>query len=271
MLFTSYIFAVFLVVVLSAYWLLRGKLFLQNVLLLAASYFFYGYWDVRFLYLIVISTCVDYCCAQLIDRGGIAFIDRIKVSAVVVLAALAFVVPNYEFFEISLAGLSLSSQIDWQQLLENPFGWKVFGIAFAIVVVLNLAYPLTQRLDQSQKRKGFVIVSIQSWHFLNTLTFLQIVSVRSLWIFLASPLSGIRLVLSCPSGFPFIPSRPSVIRLMCIEGSYVQLPILRSLRRLYRFSLNSLPAQLSAEKICCLSSRKADFSRIGKRLQNVFG
>jgi len=34
----------------------------QNIWLLAASYLFYGWWDVRFLFLIVISTALDYCC-----------------------------------------------------------------------------------------------------------------------------------------------------------------------------------------------------------------
>ena len=58
MLFNSIEFALFLPVVLGLYWLLplRG----QNWLLLAASYVFYGAWDVRFLSLIAISTLVDY-------------------------------------------------------------------------------------------------------------------------------------------------------------------------------------------------------------------
>ena len=32
----------------------------QNILLLIASYFFYGYWDYRFLSLLVLSTIIDY-------------------------------------------------------------------------------------------------------------------------------------------------------------------------------------------------------------------
>lgn len=55
--FTEVIFAVFLTVVFSLYWLpLRKSLRCQNLLLLTASYIFYGWWDWRFLGLIMLTT-----------------------------------------------------------------------------------------------------------------------------------------------------------------------------------------------------------------------
>lgn len=54
--FDSYIYAVFLPLVFTGYWLLRNKLLLQNMFLLAASYIFYGWWDWRFLGLIIITS-----------------------------------------------------------------------------------------------------------------------------------------------------------------------------------------------------------------------
>ncbi len=61
MLFNSLDFAVFLPIVFILYWmLLRNNRKLQNVLLLVASYVFYGWWDWRFLGLIFFSTVVDY-------------------------------------------------------------------------------------------------------------------------------------------------------------------------------------------------------------------
>jgi len=61
MLFNSIDFAIFLPVVFILYWfLLKKNLKLQNLFLLAASYFFYGWWDWRFLSLIIFSTLVDY-------------------------------------------------------------------------------------------------------------------------------------------------------------------------------------------------------------------
>lgn len=61
MLFNSFNFGLFLPVVLLLYWGIgfsRRKY--QNLLLLVASYFFYGLWDWRFLSLIFASSIIDY-------------------------------------------------------------------------------------------------------------------------------------------------------------------------------------------------------------------
>ena len=61
MLFNSLNFAIFLPVVFIGYWLVsKSRLRLQNILLLAASYFFYASWDYRFLFLLIFSTLLDY-------------------------------------------------------------------------------------------------------------------------------------------------------------------------------------------------------------------
>ncbi|MGD8362957.1 MAG: MBOAT family O-acyltransferase, partial [Gemmatimonadota bacterium] len=58
MLFNSFTFWIFFALVLGIYWRLDQKA--QNRFLLLASYVFYGWWDWRFLSLILISTLVDY-------------------------------------------------------------------------------------------------------------------------------------------------------------------------------------------------------------------
>jgi alginate O-acetyltransferase complex protein AlgI len=58
MLFDSPVYVVFLILVVVAYWRLRRRG--QNIFLLCASYFFYGWWDWRFLLLMAGSTCIDY-------------------------------------------------------------------------------------------------------------------------------------------------------------------------------------------------------------------
>ncbi len=61
MLFNSFSFAIFLPVVFILYWFVTNKdLKLQNLLLLASSYFFYACWDYRFLFLLIFSTLLDY-------------------------------------------------------------------------------------------------------------------------------------------------------------------------------------------------------------------
>lgn len=61
MLFNSIDFAIFLPVVFLLYWFVAGRsIRAQNILLIGASYLFYGWWDWRFLSLIIFSTLVDY-------------------------------------------------------------------------------------------------------------------------------------------------------------------------------------------------------------------
>jgi len=67
MLFDTPIFFVFLTLTVLVYWRLSRPR--QNVFLLVASYFFYGWWDWRFLSLILISTVVDFFCARAIARS----------------------------------------------------------------------------------------------------------------------------------------------------------------------------------------------------------
>ena len=70
MLFNSLAFPFFLIIVLSIYWLcLDNKVKYQNILLLIASYIFYGWWDWRFLFLILISSIIDFLSASQINKS----------------------------------------------------------------------------------------------------------------------------------------------------------------------------------------------------------
>lgn len=61
MLFNSVNFAIFLTVVFFLYWFVVNKsVKKQNILLFVASYFFYGCWDWRFLFLLAFSTFLDF-------------------------------------------------------------------------------------------------------------------------------------------------------------------------------------------------------------------
>ena len=61
MLFNSVEFLLFLPIVFVLYWFVFDKkLKYQNLLILVSSYVFYGWWDYRFLSLILLSTIVDY-------------------------------------------------------------------------------------------------------------------------------------------------------------------------------------------------------------------
>ena len=60
MLFNSIDFAIFFPLVFVIYWCVSGKLKTRNIVVLVSSYIFYGWWDWRFLFLIAISTIVDF-------------------------------------------------------------------------------------------------------------------------------------------------------------------------------------------------------------------
>ena len=62
----------------------------QNIWLLIASYVFYGWWDVRFLFLITISTSVDYFCGKLIDQGKIDKNDVVQGLGFLATSAILF-------------------------------------------------------------------------------------------------------------------------------------------------------------------------------------
>jgi D-alanyl-lipoteichoic acid acyltransferase DltB (MBOAT superfamily) len=68
MVFNSLIFLIFLAIVLPLYYRLghRG----QNVMLVVASYVFYGWWDYRFLALLIFTTLFDFACALKIDAAS---------------------------------------------------------------------------------------------------------------------------------------------------------------------------------------------------------
>jgi len=69
MIFNSFEFLVFLPIVFLLYWFVfKGKLWLQNLFIVAASYFFYGWWDWRFLILIAFTTLCSWLSGIWIGR-----------------------------------------------------------------------------------------------------------------------------------------------------------------------------------------------------------
>ncbi len=70
MLFQSPQFLMFFLLFFPAYWAMKNSLRLQNLLTLAASYVFYGWWDWRLLGLIGLTSGFDYVAALKIDQSS---------------------------------------------------------------------------------------------------------------------------------------------------------------------------------------------------------
>lgn len=67
MLFNSLEFLFFLPIVCSLYWFLSFGRRMQNLLVVIASYVFYGWWDWRFLILIAITSICSYLSGLLLS------------------------------------------------------------------------------------------------------------------------------------------------------------------------------------------------------------
>ncbi len=99
MLFNSIDFAIFLPIVFLLFWFVTKTRKQQNGLIVLASYVFYGWWDWRFLSLILFSTLVDYTIG--LQMGKTERVSRRKVllwtSLVINLGLLGFF-KYYNFF-----------------------------------------------------------------------------------------------------------------------------------------------------------------------------
>ncbi|MEL6986566.1 MAG: MBOAT family O-acyltransferase [Bacteroidota bacterium] len=69
MLFNSFEFAIFLPLVFLLYWyVFKEQLRIQNLFLVGVSYLFYGWWDYRFLSLIIFSSLIDYSIGRYLSK-----------------------------------------------------------------------------------------------------------------------------------------------------------------------------------------------------------
>ena len=90
MLFNSLEYIIFLPIVFGLYWALSRNRKAQNMLLLAASYAFYAYWDYRFLSLIILSSTIDFYLGKAIHANQD---DKKRKN----LLMLSFAEPEYPF------------------------------------------------------------------------------------------------------------------------------------------------------------------------------
>jgi D-alanyl-lipoteichoic acid acyltransferase DltB (MBOAT superfamily) len=109
-------YALFLVLVVAVYWRLGLKG--QNLLLLAASYFFYAWWDYRFLLLMIASTSIDFLMARAIQRSSVPSVRHVLLVTSLILNFTILGIFKYcNFFAgsfvhvLSALGLSVSAPL----------------------------------------------------------------------------------------------------------------------------------------------------------------
>ena len=186
MLFNSLEFAVFLPSVWLVYWAARRHLRLQNLLVVVASYFFYGWWDWRFLVLIAFTSAWSYVVglvelrrwearpsktlltlSLLVNLGILGYFkyyDFFMDSAVAVLRAMGFE-PNVSSLRVVLpVGISfytfqaLSYTIDVYRRAIRPTGDPFAFFAFISFFPQLVAGPIeraTNLLPQFLEARSF--------------------------------------------------------------------------------------------------------------------
>lgn len=145
MYFNSIDFAIFLPIVFLLYWfVLNRNIKIQNLLLLAASYFFYGWWDWRFLSLILFSSTLDYFIGLHIHMQNKQIVRKVLlVSSITVNIGFLCFFKYYNFFLDSFI-----SAFSFVGVILNPRSLNIIlpvGISFYTFQTLSYSIDVYKR------------------------------------------------------------------------------------------------------------------------------
>lgn len=137
MLFNSWSFIFFFLLVLGLYWLLPHRR--QNVLLVLASYGFYAAWDWRFLALLSFSTLVDFFIAQRIQlSSSTSTRKRLLLISVLVNLGLLGTFKYFHFFVDS--GIGLLTQLGFE--VHTPLIQVILPVGISFYTFQTMAYTI---------------------------------------------------------------------------------------------------------------------------------
>lgn len=139
MLFNSIDFAIFLPVVFIFYWFVTNKnVKLQNIFIVAASYFFYAWWDWRFLSLIIISTSVDYLVGRKL-RNEQKLLKRKTLLWTSILVNLGFL-GFFKYYNFFLDNFTSAFSV---------FGMTINANSLSIILPIGISFYTFQTLSYS--------------------------------------------------------------------------------------------------------------------------
>jgi alginate O-acetyltransferase complex protein AlgI len=161
-------FALFAIVVASLYLLLhrRTDVWAQNAMLLVASYYFYGSWDHKFLFLILVSTVVDFVCGLAIVGERPRRAQRVSlvmgslVGCLVLLAPVDWVAVFEAIRPSAAFDGGWSSRSDSLSLLTASPDWVQVGAGLAALAVIWISVTIGYKVGVARRRKYFVALSV---------------------------------------------------------------------------------------------------------------
>ncbi|MGW9686017.1 MBOAT family O-acyltransferase [Flagellimonas sp. 2504JD1-5] len=157
MLFNSIDFAIFLPIVFSLYWLIANKnLKLQNVLIVAASYLFYGWWDWRFLSLILFSTIVDFTIGQKLrkEENQLKRKALLWISILVNLGFLGF----FKYYNFFLENFTAVFSFFGKEINANSLN-IILPVGISFYTFQTLSYTIDVFKKKLEPTKDFIAFS----------------------------------------------------------------------------------------------------------------
>jgi alginate O-acetyltransferase complex protein AlgI len=136
MLFNSGVFALFLAAFLPLYFIARRRVASRNLLLIVASYVFYGWWDARFLILVAISTSVDYLAALGAAGKPVRTGDQLKSAGFLGL--------------VTISSLAFAKSSDW---------WLAAPVFIGISVAASVIHVI-KRAPEARRPKYWLLLSL---------------------------------------------------------------------------------------------------------------
>lgn len=146
MLFNSLEFLVFLPIVFLLYWFVFRTRKWQNLLVVVASYTFYGWWDWRFLFLIALTSICSFASGWLIEHyeGHRQRQRWVSAANIVLNLGILGVFKYYNFFVENLDALLRS------------LGWQLDGVTINILLPVGISFytfqALSYTIDVYQKK-----------------------------------------------------------------------------------------------------------------------
>ncbi len=155
--YNEFQFWILFLAVIAPYWFLSHRK--QNALLLVSSYIFYGFWDYRFLFLILLTTVVDFIgglgvAGVRLPRAGRAKLVLLLIGAAVLLTG------NLRYDEMA-AGLLARDLAAIRGAL--PQSLAEFWVPLATAALMGgymLVLPRLYGLPEAARRKTFLVISM---------------------------------------------------------------------------------------------------------------
>jgi D-alanyl-lipoteichoic acid acyltransferase DltB (MBOAT superfamily) len=165
MLFNSIDFAIFLPIVFILYWFVANKnLKVQNFLIVVCSYIFYGWWDWRFLSLIIFSTLVDFLIGIILSKEENENKRKafLWTSILVNLGFLGF----FKYFNFFIDNFTTAFSFFGNQILPNSLN-IILPVGISFYTFQTLSYSIDVYKRKLEPTKDFIAFSAFVSFFLN--------------------------------------------------------------------------------------------------------